>query len=188
MSGENGDEIRQSTPQSRRLDYDRWVNHTPPWRYKAVLHLANWVGKFVGRPSESLLTELAQKDRPGAPTRVANPTLRASHHIQLGQAAFESGDYAEALHCFAEAVRLAPDASWAWHGRGDALQLSGDPVGALRAYERACELDPETGLHHGGRANALAALNQPAEAQDAWNTALALDPNLDWMARGSKKP
>ena len=170
------------------MDYDRIVTSTPPWQTKAVLNLANWFGRLVGRPSESLLTELARKDRPGAPTREANPALRASHQIQLGQSAFESGDYAEALHCFAEAVRLAPDAPWAWHGRGDALQLSGDPKGALRAYERACDLDPEIGLHHGGRANALAALGQTTEAQDAWNTALELDPNLDWMASGSKKP
>ena len=150
--------------------------------------MANWIGKLVGRPSESLLTELARKDRPGSPTQQSNPALQASHHIRLGQAAFESGDYAEALHCFAAAVRLTPDAPWAWHGRGDALQLSGDPEGALRAYERACELSPATGLHHGGRANALAALGQPTAAQDAWDTALQLDPSLDWMARGSKKP
>ena len=142
----------------------------------------------MGRPSESLLTELARKDRPGAPSQEPNPALQASHHIRLGQAAFESEDYAEALHCFAEAVRLAPHAPWAWHGRGDALQLSGDPKGALRAYEQACELDPETGLHHGGRANALEALGHSIEAQKAWKVALELDPNLVWMARGSKKP
>ncbi len=155
---------------------------------RAVLQCVSVLGKIIKRPSESLLTELARKDRPGASVPESNPILKASDHIQAGQGAFESGDYAEALHRFSEAIRLAPDAPWAWHGKGDALQLSEQPRAALEAYERACRLDPETGLHHAGRANSLTALGQSTEAQEAWETALSLDDSLEWMRTHSKKP
>jgi len=148
---------------------------------------ASVMGNIIKRPSESLLTELAKKDRPGNPRTVEIPAIAATGHIQRGQNAFEAGDYAEALHCFSEAIRLAPDAPWAWHGRGDALQLSGDHRGALRAYRKACTLAPETGLHHAGRANALRAMGRVAEADAAFAMALEQDPSLDWVHEGSKK-
>lgn len=153
-----------------------------------MLQCATVLGKIIKRPSESLLTELARQDRPGVSTPESNPILKASDHIQAGQGAFQSGDYAEALHRFSEATRLAPDAPWAWHGRGDALQLSGQIKAALKAYDRACQLAPETGLHHAGRANSLAALGHSIEAQKAWEHALSLDDSLEWMRTNSKKP
>jgi Flp pilus assembly protein TadD len=145
------------------------------------------LGRIIGRPSDELLTELARKDRPGPAIETDSPILKASGHIQRGQAAFDSEHYAEALHCFSEAIRLAPEAPWAWHGRGDALQLVGQYDGALKAYERACELAPNTGLHHAGRANSLNSIGRIKEADKAWESALKLDSELLWMREGSKK-
>ena len=163
------------------------VKPIPQWTHRAALMCAKVLGKIIGRPSESLLAELAGKDRPGPVATPDSPFLAASGHIQLGRTAFDAGDYGEALHCFSEAIRLAPEAPWGWHGRGDALQLSGQPTAALNAYERACELAPDVGIHHAGRANSLGAIGRESEADLAWNSALDLDPSLAWMREGSKE-
>ena len=141
-----------------------------------------------GRPSDALLTALASQDRPGAPASQRDPPLvQASHHIQQGQAAFSNGAYGEALHHFGVAIEHAPEAAWAWHGRGDALQLSGQYAAALAAYDKATAIDDSCGLHHAGRANALAALERKNEAIEAWDRALDRDSSLTWMREGSKK-
>jgi len=164
------------------------VNSLRPTLDRVVLALAKVGGRLIGRPSDSLLTQLASRDRPGRSYATSEPPLvQASHHIQQGQAAFANGDYGEALHQFGVALEHAPDASWAWHGRGDALQLSGQHESALRAYDHAIALDNSCGLHHAGRANALDSLGQQDEANQAWKAALERDSSLNWMREGSKK-
>ena len=93
---------------------------------KIALVFTNIGGRLLGRPSDQLLTSLASQDR-GAMATISDesPMVLAAHHIQLGQSAFKSEAYGEALHHFGIAIEHAPDAPWAWHGRGDALQLSG---------------------------------------------------------------
>lgn len=126
------------------------------------------------------MTLAGREPRPSA----TSPTLAAADHITLGRRALETAAFGEALHHFGAALTLHPEARWAWHGRGDALQLSGDPTAAQRAYERAIHIDPDCGLHHAGQANALGAQGQSDAAELAWATALRLDPTLDWMRQG----
>ena len=148
------------------------------WLDLITLPTATLLGKLVSRPNERELHRLAGH----TPERhTVNPTLAAADHIQQGRAALESDALGEALHHFGQAIADQPDARWAWHGRGDALQLSGQPAQAQLAYEHAISLDPKCGIHHAGRANALGALGQQADAQSAWDTALKLDPSLTWM-------
>ena len=155
---------------------------------RVVLLIARIGGRVLGRPSDALLTALASQDRPGASEVHRDPPLvQASHHIQQGQAAFSNGAYGEALHHFGVAIEHAPEAAWAWHGRGDALQLSGQYAAALAAYDKATAIDDSCGLHHAGRANALAALERKNEANEAWEHALDRDSSLAWMREGSKK-
>jgi tetratricopeptide (TPR) repeat protein len=150
---------------------------------------ARVLGRLIGRPSDGLLTQLAARDREARPSTPGDsPMVAASDHIQLGQSAFAAAAYGEALHHFGTALSHAPDAPWAWHGRGDALQLSGQHEAALEAYRKAIANDDATGLHHAGAANALRALGQDEAAQDAWTAALERDPSLIWMQAGSKKP
>lgn len=146
------------------------------------------VGRLlVGRPEEELLARLAAADRPGlrAPEQRWAEVEGAELHIAAGRAAFAAGQHAEALFRFRLALERAPEAAWAWHGRGDALQLLGRPADALAAYTRAAALAPETGLHQAGMANALAALGRAEEAEQAWRRALSLDPTLGWMRPGA---
>ena len=165
------------------------MNRFRPSLDRLALVAARVLGRIVGRPSEALLTELASADRGHSSERVSDsPMVEASHCIQLGQSAFASGAYGEALHHFGEALQLAPEAPWAWHGRGDALQLSGEYEGALKAYEQAIEFDDSCGLHHAGKANALDSLGQKSASKSAWEDALERDSTLTWMREGSKKP
>ena len=148
---------------------------------------ARLAGRLLGRPTEDLLAELAQTDRrAAAPVAPIRPTVAGQ--IRAGRRALDAGQLAEAAHHFGQAIELNPEATWAWHGRGDALQRLGDPAGALVAYTRAAELSPETGLHQGGRANALAALGRVDEAERSWAEALRLDPSLTWMRDGRETP
>ena len=146
------------------------------------------LGCIIGRPSEALLAELASKDRKPKSGRADSPLVTAAHHIGLGQASFKADSFGEALHHFGEALNHAPESPWAWHGRGDALQLSGQHSAALAAYQQAIKFDDSCGLHHAGKANALTALGQIDKAELAWQAALERDSSLVWMQQGSKKP
>ena len=165
------------------------MNEIRPFLDRVALLVARIGGKLVGRPPDALLTALASRDRKGTVTTSVKqpPLVMASHHIQQGQAAFANGSYGEALHHFGVAIEHAPDAAWAWHGRGDALQLSGQYDAALRAYEKAISIDESCGLHHAGRANALASMERLQESNEAWESALERDSSLTWMREGSKK-
>jgi len=103
-------------------------------------------------------------------------------HLDEGRRALSGGLHAEALFHFRERLRETDDADpWAWHGRGDALQLLDQPDDALLAYDRAVSLQAGQGLHHMGRANALDALGRSRQADDATRRALSLDPTLTWV-------
>lgn len=160
----------------------------PAWATRldrVAARVATVVGRVLGRPSEALLAELARADRPGAASpggAVDGP----EQGIAAGRRAFEAGHYAEALHLMGAVLERWPDAAWAWHGRGDALQLLGDPEGALRAYDEAVARAPETGLHHAGRANALRSLGRALQEEAAWQAALGRDPSLTWMRAGPR--
>jgi tetratricopeptide (TPR) repeat protein len=156
----------------------------PPWaqwldRLVAPMLLVG--RRLVPRPSEATLAKLSDRDGGTIPT---SPAAIAAGHIQKGRAAFETGALGEALHQFGQAIQINTQARWAWHGRGDALQLSHRPAEALEAYTHACELDPKCGLHQAGRSNALNALGRAEESAQAWTKALKLDPSLVWMRDG----
>ena len=164
------------------------MNEFRPILDRMVLAVARIGGKLLGRPSDALLTSLASRARRPAPTTVnVPPVVKAAEHIQQGQAAFNNGAYGEALHHFGVAIKHAPNAAWAWHGRGDALQLSGQYKAAYDAYKTATTIDDACGLHHAGMANALTSMGKNEPAQQAWDKALSRDPSLTWMRDGSKK-
>jgi len=136
---------------------------------RPALALLRLGGRLLGRPRRGPARALAAADRPGLRPQADawSGATSAELHIAAGRAAFSAGQHAEALHRFGLALELAPQAAWAWHGRGDALQLLGRPEDALAAYDRAAALAPETGLHQAGRANALSALGRAEEAEIA---------------------
>lgn len=171
------DSTRPARPEwARRLD--RWT-----------LRLARLVSPLMGRPDDVLLTRLAKADRPSPPIAVPTPeSLGIVDHLGAGRRALSAGLYADALFHFGQRLEGASgaDAAWAWHGRGDALQLMGQYPDALDAYDQAVEQAPTQGLHHLGRANALEALGRAEAADAATRRGLALDPSLTWMRPAPK--
>jgi tetratricopeptide (TPR) repeat protein len=133
-------------------------------------------------PDEEQLASLARRHRPPPDPMDFDPSeFGVEDHLQRAREALAAGALGEALHHFGQRIGESPTDGWAWHGRGDSLQLMGEHQGALEAYDRAIELSPQTGLHHGGRANALGGLAREVEAEEAWTEALRLDPGLSWM-------
>ena len=156
----------------------------PPWA-RPLDRWARRLGRllgWVGRPSDALLEELARVDRGPRPILPQPPDVPGGS-LAEARAALERGELGEALHRFGALTAADPAHAWAWHGRGDALQLAGDPAEALAAYSRAAALAPTVGLHQGGRFNALRALGRVEEAEQAWAEALRLDPGIGWLRR-----
>lgn len=145
---------------------------------RVFTRLIRVMGRFFGRPDESLLHELTGRSKGGPVGTVG--TSGYGRHLDQGRRAVETGSYGEALHHFATASKARPNEAWPWHGRGDALQLSGDHAGALEAYEAAIERVPELALAHNGRGNALEGLERLEDARRAWTRALELDSRLSW--------
>ena len=146
------------------------------------LWVARLAGRLVPRPSDTSLRTLARSDRPAPGIRVPTAAeLGLQNHLEDGRQALGEGRLGDALHSFGQRVEEAPDDPWAWHGRGDALQLLADSEGARAAYGQALALQPQEGLHHMGLANALDALGDRAGADDHTSRALALNPSLSWM-------
>lgn len=147
----------------------------PSWARKAdhwTERLAGAVRLLWPRPSEAALTTLAAEDRPGGAVPIPEDVRRAARDslcdpLALGRAAWSSGAFGDALHHFGEAISRDPKNAWAWHGRGDALQLLGAYADAEAAYAEAARLAPREALHHSGRANALSAQGDAAGAAAA---------------------
>lgn len=112
--------------------------------------------RLLARPSDATLSRLARRDRPGMSIPLPAGTVDA---LRAGRAAFEAGHYGDALHHFGVILEHDPEHPWAWHGRGDALQLMGSYQAALAAYTTAAALQPDEPLHRAGIANAQRALS-----------------------------
>lgn len=154
----------------------RWADPRLRWAERLLTRGLGAVGRVVGRPDEPLLNRLTGRDKGGEGT--AAPTVYTA--LAAGRRALADGRLGEALYQFDLATRLDPEEPWAWHGRGDALQLGGGYADALAAYERALALSPNLALAHNGRGNALMGLGRRDEAIAAWREALRLDPQAPW--------
>lgn len=161
---------------------------TPPAHHRRpewARRLDRWLEPALGvlrrmlpRPSDGALTALARQDRPAPPIRVPTPAeLGILDHLEEGRRAFAGGRYGEALHHFGQLLETSPEHPWAWHGRGDALQLMGEHEEALAAYHRAAAIQSREPLHLLGLANAYASLNQVEDAVEARQRAARLRPS-----------
>ncbi len=84
--------------------------------------------------------------------------------------------HAEARRSAAEAVRLAPDASWAHHTVGTVALAAGRARAAETAFREALALAPTSADLHNDLGVALLAQNQRREAIHAFGESSRLDP------------
>ncbi|MCD4650362.1 MAG: tetratricopeptide repeat protein, partial [Candidatus Cloacimonetes bacterium] len=95
--------------------------------------------------------------------------------------------YKRALIKFEKSIKLKPNFSWAWNGKGNVLYDLGRKDEALIAYETAIKLDPQDATPWNGKGNILRDLGRKEEALTAYKTAIEIDPKLaaPWNGKGN---
>jgi tetratricopeptide (TPR) repeat protein len=83
-------------------------------------------------------------------------------HIDAGNAAYRTADYAEAMRHYREAAALAPDEPTAWFGVAMAAAALEDDESAEAAQQRVHELAPALGMGVGHGEGADAGSADPA--------------------------
>lgn len=132
----------------------------------AVLHPAS---------ASALQVTNAQKAAAAAAPRVGEGELVA---VELFEQGFSSGDSAERIRLFTEAIRLNPDYPDAFMIRALARQHIGDLKGALEDYNEAVRLTPGSAEAFDFRGITRAALGDLNGAMDDFNEAIRIDPSF----------
>ncbi len=101
----------------------------------------------------------------------------ATRLIEQGQALQAQGRLDEAMQCYREAVRLAPNPARAHLNRGNGLLLQGDLDGALAAFRTALDHQPDYAGAHYNIGNALLGNRQFDAAVASYRRALEIQPD-----------
>ena len=123
----------------------------------------------------------AQPRKAVAPDSSANQTSQsgqdATRLIEQGQALEAQGKPDEAMQCYLEAIRLAPNPARAHLNRGNLLLSQGDLPGALQAFRAAIEHKPDYAGAYYNIGNALLSDGQFDEAAANYRRALEIQPD-----------
>jgi len=102
--------------------------------------------------------------------------------LKRGHVASLRGHIEEALLCYADAARIAPERSTPHASAGTALLRRKRPLDALRHYEVALAMSPRDEAALLGRAQALGALERRGEAADAYDALADMQANAGRLA------
>ncbi len=123
---------------------------------------------------------LFDRFRSGAPANgsaTARSEQDATRLIEQGQALEAQGKLDEAMQCYLEAIRLAPDPARAHLNHGNVLLLKGDLQGALAAFRAAIEHKPDYAGAYYNIGNALLNDGRLDEAVASYRRALQIQPD-----------
>jgi predicted O-linked N-acetylglucosamine transferase (SPINDLY family) len=98
--------------------------------------------------------------------------------ITAGNAAEDSGRFADALRLYDQAIAAAPELGGAHLNRGNALMALQDFDAAIKAYETALRHDPTMAGAHYNMGNALSRKQRYEEACAAYRRAQSLRPDF----------
>ena len=130
----------------------------------------------VHPPTERVLYELSMQKR------ILHSFLHNSGSLlEEGRRFLTQKQYTQALACFSILIQQDPNHEWAWHGKGDALQLLGKYEQAEKSYRNSITIAPNVALHWGGLANSLFGQKNYDEANIVWKKTQEMDPSLSWM-------
>jgi len=101
-----------------------------------------------------------------------------------GNAAFSSGNYAEAIKYFTEAIAIAPENHILYSNRSGAYASLGEYQNALNDANKCIELNPSFIKGYNRKATALQYLGRPDEAMQAYDEGLKIDPNNQMLRDG----
>jgi protein O-GlcNAc transferase len=97
---------------------------------------------------------------------------------QLGNAAQNAGNYAQAEACFAEALEYQPSNAIHWYNLGNAQRDLAKPQAALHSFKQSIQFDPKDADAHNNLGNVLRELGQLDKAILSYQTALKINPSL----------
>ncbi len=100
-----------------------------------------------------------------------------THLIDEGHVLEAQGRLDEAMQCYLEAIRLAPNPARAHLNRGNILLLQGDLQGALNAFDTAIKYKPDYAGAYYNIGNALLNDGKPDEAAASYRRALEIQPD-----------
>jgi protein O-GlcNAc transferase len=101
----------------------------------------------------------------------------AARLIDQGHALEAQGRLDEAMQCYLEAIRLAPNPARGHLNRGNILLLQGDLQGALDAFRTALKHQPDYAGAYYNIGNALLNDGKPDEAAASYRSALEIQPD-----------
>jgi len=101
----------------------------------------------------------------------------ATRLIEQGHALEAEGRLAEAMQCYLDAIRLAPNPARGHLNRGNVLLLQGDLNGALDAFRTAIKHKPDYAGAYYNIGNALLNDGKLDEAAASYRSALEIQPN-----------
>lgn len=112
---------------------DRLVNRFLNVPLDAVLHpISNILQKAVDQ----------QQTAASQAKTVEQQELSAQQWYEQGRKHIAANELDQAIRCFNEAIRLAPNLAYAYYGRGFSLRRKGDLMGSIKDFDEAIRLDP----------------------------------------------
>lgn len=114
--------------------------------------------------------------------KIARSAERAAAIVEAAENAYTDGRFQDALRLYSRAVRLMPEHSAAYLGRGMTYEMLGKSANAAKDYRKALQCDPENYramenlggiLERGGK--------RISEAVELYQRALRLDPRPVWQ-------
>ena len=94
------------------------------------------------------------------------------------KAAYEKGDWDEAIRAMQDIARVEPDAADPYYYIGEAYRFKGDPESAIQSYVLALQKDPNFGPPYLGMARARLQKDPGANVLSLLDEAIRLDPNF----------
>lgn len=101
----------------------------------------------------------------------------AEPYSDLGNRAFEAGNFEQAIAKYDSALAYNPEYGNAWVGKGLALKELGRTDQAMACYDRAAEVEPENYYVYINRAELYREQNRRKEALADYTRAIALSPD-----------
>lgn len=101
--------------------------------------------------------------------------IKAQEQVEIGDALYREGDYAEACKAYQQAVQVEPDYIEAYNNWGLALAAQGKYAEAIEQYQQAIKLNPDYVEAYNNWGNTLGEQNRYEEAIERYQQATRMD-------------
>ena len=96
-----------------------------------------------------------------------------------GRAFYLAGDYAKAIECYKDTVRLKPKSAEAHFNLGLAYDKAGNAKEAIKSYEEVIRLDPKSSMTYLNIGFAYQDLGENQKAIESFKEAIRIKPDYD---------